>query len=134
VRWRKGAACLMVAMLSGPAVADALLPIGGAFGDEAGCEFFMTGEAGSGSFAVVTPDTFTTESIACYFESLISEEGEDIVLEASCGKAKNRITVSGSPAEGYFVFVPHADVAIGWGRLSRCPGTEELFKPLGLPV
>ena len=40
MRWRKGAACLMVAMLCGPAVADALLPIGGAFGDEAGCEFF----------------------------------------------------------------------------------------------
>ena len=123
-----------MSLLSGPAVAEALLPIGGAFGDEAGCEFFMTGQAESGAFAVLTPDTFTTDSIACYFESLVSEEGDDIVLEAACGQEKNRITVSGSAAEGYAVFVLHADVATGWERLRRCPGTEELFEPLGLPI
>jgi hypothetical protein len=126
----------MVASLSSPALADALLPIGGAYGDEAGCEFFMTGQAERGSFAVVTPDTFTTETLACYFETLVAKRQADFELEASCRLASESttesITVNAPQSNG--VFVALGSVATAWGPLSRCPGTEELFEPMGLPV
>ena len=96
----------------------------------------MTGEAESSSFAVVTPDTFTTESIACYFETIGAEREPGFELQASCkidgDSTLEAITVTTPESGG--VIVAMGSVAMAWGPLFRCPGTEELFEPLVLPV
>ena len=42
-----------------PALADAVLPIGGVFGNASGCTFFMTGRGAGDDLMLLTPDTFT---------------------------------------------------------------------------
>lgn len=135
---RKGAAAVAISILAGPALAEAVLPIHGAFGNEAGCTFFMTGDMTDDSLAVITPDTFTSFATGCYFETLVSREaGEVFELNAAChsegedGSFAERLRVVDRGRDGVFV-------ALGklgdWGPLFRCPGTEGLFETPGVPV
>jgi hypothetical protein len=126
-----------LATISGPVLADAVLPIGGAFGTEAGCDFFMTGQAMDDDWQLITPDTFTTQSTGCYFETLVSKRDGAYELEASCraegerGSFHDRVSVVDRGRDGVFVALE----SVGeWGPLHRCPGTEDLFGTSGIEV
>jgi hypothetical protein len=128
---------LVIAGLSSPVLADAVLPIGGAFGNEIGCNFFMTGQIENDEVLLVTPDTFTTYASGCYFESLRSKEDRVYELDASCtsegeeGSTDETIVVTDRGPNGVFV---ELEGVAEWGPLFMCPGTEELFKGPGTQI
>lgn len=132
---RKGGAFLVIASLASPVLADAVLPIGGAFGNEAGCAFFMTGAAVGNDPVVITPDTLTMGTSSCYFEALVSRDGPSYVVEASCRhdgaeSRKERVVVT-DRRDAVFVRLE----SIGeFGPFYTCPGTEDLFAPPGTQV
>jgi hypothetical protein len=137
VNLRKGAATLAIATFASPVLADAVLPIGGAFGNEAGCAFYATGNFGDDEMIVVTPYTLTSYATACYFESLVARRVDGrFEIAASCSAEgedesfDGLVTVQRRP-EGVFAAIANVGE---WGPLFLCPGTEALFKPLGTPV
>jgi hypothetical protein len=128
---------LVIAGLSSPALADAVLPIGGAFGNEVGCNFFMSGQIENDEVVLVTPDTFTTYASGCYFEALRSELDHVYKLAASCtsegeeGSTDETIVVTDRGPDGVFV---ELEGVAEWGPLFTCPGTEELFTGPGTQI
>lgn len=137
MKLRKGAAALAISMLAGPALAEAVLPIGGAFGNAAGCDFFMTGEMEDDGLAVITPDTFTTFASGCVFEMLVSSNNNAFKLDAACHSGgeqqgvTDRLSVVDRGRDGVFVAL---ETVGDWGPLFRCPGTENLFDAPGTQV
>lgn len=123
-------------LLASPALGDAVLPIGGAFGNEAGCDYFMTGARAGDNLVILTPDTFTTAAAGCYFETLVSPVPGAYEVSASCHEegesetVKSQLKVRGTASEGFTVALADSE----WGPLQRCPGTEDLFAPLGIAV
>jgi hypothetical protein len=140
VRLRRGALIFVLLSIVSPALAEGLLPIGGAFGNEAGCLLFETGQAVDDTVVILTPDTFQTYGTGCSFETLVSGKPGAYDLSASCasegdegeGQFKDKVAVRGSKSAGYTVTI--GDGGPEWGPLFTCPGTENLFEPLGLPV
>jgi hypothetical protein len=141
VRLRSFALAMMVAMLAGPVIAAVIVPLRGAFGNAAGCAFYMTG----GSIevvdpVVVTPYTFTTSTVRCRFETLVSRRGASLFnVDGHCisGDARHETpaTIVISDAAGGGVQVGVSIEGIGaWAALLRCPGTEDLFAPPGTQV
>lgn len=121
-------------VLATPALADAILPIGGAFGNEAGCDYFMTGSV-VGAPLILTPDTFTTAAGGCHFEALTARSAGGFELAASCQTrgspaARRTVAVSGDRTRGYIVALDGA----AYGPLSRCPDADGAFRPLGTQV
>jgi hypothetical protein len=135
----RGIAALVVALIASPVLADVVLPIGGAFGNEAGCAFFMTGAYGTDDdMIVVTPDTLTSYLTGCYFESMIGlrEDGAyDVAAachaEGEDGTFDDVVTVTNRGGDGLFVALQSG---AEWGPLFKCEGTESLFKPPGTRV
>jgi hypothetical protein len=139
---RRGIAAAFIVALVSPVLAEGVLPIGGAFGNEAGCHLFMTGEKQDGTL-LLTPDTFTLDSGACYFKELLEPEFEEFYPGAAVFLVKVGCTWEGGHSnedeltvidgeEGLTVGFRIRDVF--WGPLDRCPGTEELFAPLGVQI
>jgi hypothetical protein len=137
VRLRRGLFIVAFHCLATPVLADAVLPIGGAFGNEAGCALFETGDAIDDTVVVLTPDTFQTHAMGCSFETLVSGKPGDYEIAATCanegedGSTKHKVAVRGSMSAGYTVVIEGGPE---WGPLFTCPGTESLFEPLGLPI
>ena len=128
---------MAISMLAGPALAEAVLPIGGAFGNEAGCGFFMTGEMDDDGLAVITPDTFTSFATGCVFETIVSNSKGAFELDAACQSEgeqdgfTDRLSVVDRGRDGVFVAL---ETVGDWGPLFRCPGTEGLFEAPGVAV
>jgi hypothetical protein len=113
-------------------MADGVLPIAGAFGNASGCAFFMTGQVLGEDLLLLTPDNFSAATTTCHFESLMAEVSDYYVVAATCNGARaSQVTVHGEAA-GYFVAL--GETLAEWGPLIACPGAEEVFKPLGVPV
>ena len=126
---------IWVGLSAAPALASAVLPIGGAVGNEAGCRLYMTGDRAAEELAVLTPHTFMTHDQGCTFRQVARIETRHLAVEASCARLGEKgearaIGIQGSGAEGYVV--TSADGR--WGPLLPCPGTEHLFEPPGIPV
>ncbi len=128
-------AAILITGLSGPALAGAVLPIGGIFGNEAGCHFFMSGDVLNEDFLVLTPDTVTSRATACYFVELIPHRADVHALSASCsggiGGGGDEVLVSDHGERGIFVTLPGRAEQ---GPLFPCPGTEGLFRTPGVQV
>jgi hypothetical protein len=131
---RRGIAAVVIVALASPVLAEGVLPIGGAFGNEAGCAFYMSGDRSLPDLAVITPYTFAAEGGGCHFEELVVDSDDRFELEASCSGgtlAGDRVVaVIGSHIEGYAVRIGDQH----WEDLGLCPGTEVLFAPPGVQV
>jgi len=117
---------------AGPAAA-AVLPFQGAIGDEAGCRFFLTGEAEAG-MTVFTADTLTSPAGSCDFvRALPSAVGDGVLLvEAACDglgqihEGLDEVMIELQGDAGWFVFIEGTEVA---GSLASCPGAVEALSP-----
>lgn len=126
----------MVLALATPALADAVLPVDGVFGDGGGCAFFMTGEAEGQDFLLLTPDTFQSNDLACYFKSLTTQDDATYSVAVSCSGETDAALNAGALTvrhgdDGYFVTVDGFEER---GPLTPCAGTAALFAPQGLQV
>ncbi len=133
----RGLILAVAALIATPALADAALPIRGAFGNDAGCEFFQTGHVLDESLLILTPDNFVTSDTACHFEALSDSNGERYELASSCqgedGEPNHgTVSVAGNRSDGYRVVI--GGMASEWGPLLPCPRTEEAFRPLGTQI
>jgi hypothetical protein len=131
---RRGIAAVLTISLVGPVLAEGALPIAGAFGNEAGCAFYMSGDRSPPDLAVITPYTFTAHDSGCQFETLISEGDGRFEIQSSCSggalAGDRLVTVTGNHIEGYAVAIEDKS----WDGLSLCPGTEVLFGPRGIQI
>jgi hypothetical protein len=122
-------------LLASPALAQ-VLPIGGAYGNEEGCNAYLTGDFSAERYAVLTPYTFASDAIGCYFAELLSREPGRFTVAASCEGEGERVSqdvlavVEGSDAGGYRVTIGNA----GWDQLVECAGTEQLFTRPGTQI
>lgn len=127
---RRLAPALIAIGLAGPAMAS-VLPIAGAYGNDAGCAFFLRGEVGV-EMALVTGDTLTSPAGACDFVNFVSAGDHEFVAEAVCtgigeiNPGLDHVTVRDEGKAGYYVMIEKAEVA---GPLAPCPGAEELMSP-----
>lgn len=130
-----GVAFLFLAASS--VVAAGILPIEGIFGNDDGCHLFMSGQYRGEDLALLTPHTFTTAMVGCYFEELIERSQSRFVVAASCSiegdpeAVDERIEVIGLGATGIVLDVESVGEI---GPLKPCPGTEFLFERRGVPV
>lgn len=118
-----------LAVFAAPALASAALPIDGIFGTGEGCALFMTGEKQAGT-VLLTPDTFTVDIGACYFEELLEDDGTEFLVKVSCawtdGRSnENELTVI---RQGDNLVAGFRRGDVFWEPLSRCPGTEGLLR------
>jgi len=128
-------AAAMMIVAASPALADGLLPIGGAFGNAIGCAFFMSGEIIGEDLVVLTPDNFTAQTATCHFEALTASDEAQFTLAASCremGSVGPQQLVVHEAADGYTVTITGEDMQ--WGPLIACPGSDEVFQPFGRQV
>jgi len=116
--------------IAGPALAN-VLPIAGAYGNAAGCAFFLTGEAGT-AMVLVTGESLMSPAARCDFVDFVSASDGEFVAQAACdgiGKTHDgldRVTVRDGGDDGFFVSIENAEVA---GPLSPCPGAAEALTP-----
>ena len=116
--------------LAGPAAAS-VLPIAGAYGNEAGCAFFLHGETGAG-MALLTGESFASPAGGCDLVSFVSAANGEFVAEAACDgigrihEGLDRVTVRDGGDAGFFVMIEKAEVA---GPLLPCPGAAEALSP-----
>jgi hypothetical protein len=122
---------LALIALTTPAVANAVLPLDGIFGNQSGCDYFMTGNLENDEAVVLTPDTFTTYGSGCYFIELLDGLGDVFTIAATCtaegeeGSTHETIRVSDNGPEGIVVEL----VGVGeFGPIFPCPGTDVLFE------
>lgn len=124
------AGVLLALAFAAPAAA-AVLPIEGAYGNEAGCAFFLRGEVGPG-IALVTGDTLASPAGACDFVNFVSATESEFVAEAVCTgigqihQGLDRVTVRDGGDAGWFAMIEKSEVA---GPLAPCPGAVELMSP-----
>jgi hypothetical protein len=130
MRKRLGALAVAFALLAGAAQA-AVLPIAGAFGNEPGCHFFMSGEA-LDEMMVLTGDTVSVTGGGCDFVRLLGQEGEVFTVEAICagqgqaGSSFDKVVVTRlSDAE----MMVQVEGAAEWGPLRKCAGSEDALSP-----
>ena len=69
---RMGALLFLAATTS--AASAGVLPLDGAYGNETGCAFFATGEAGD-DMILLTPDTYLDGQTGCDFDSMVEDDG-----------------------------------------------------------
>ena len=115
------AIALAVALLAPaiPALAE-VIPLGAAFGNDAGCRFFLNGVADIDA-VLLTPDTFMGSGIACDFTELA---GVSAVAAICSGDEREGIVELGIDAsEGAFTVVLGEAT---WGPLPRCAGSLTL--------
>ena len=109
-------------LLAAPALAQSVLPFDGAFGNTAGCHLWVTGERQPG-FALLTPDTFSSEPIGCDFGTLASFDGVVFIVDAVCSPGgKSTVRVSDLGHDGYAVAVDNHDGLVR--GLSACPPVD----------
>lgn len=110
---------------SAGAASAAVLPLQGAFGNAAGCAFFMSGVAGE-DMLLLTPDSFASAGVTCDFEWLLSSNDVVFTIGGVCTGGIDQLSV-----------VPQADgayaVTVGdlppLGPLAPCPGSSEILSP-----
>lgn len=124
---RVKAIAIAVAMLSfaAPALAG-VVPIVGVFGNDAGCAFYMTGEA-SPDMVVLTPDTVSSGKGGCDFVSLTATESSGFSVGAVCSgdghEGMDQVSIADRGEAGFFVSV---NGQAEWGPLLACQGIEDL--------
>lgn len=119
----------MALLMTGPAAA-AVVPIIGAYGDEAGCDFYMSGMNPSESMLLLTPDSFHAPGTRCDFLKLAAGGSGRYAVDAVCdgGDAERpgveTLAVTPKAGDGLFVEVMgHAP----WGPLALCPGSADPY-------
>ena len=121
-------AFLAAASVAAPAIA-AVLPIEGAFGNAAGCAFYMTGKA-EADMVVLTGDTVSSRDAGCDFVSLDASGAGAFTVGAVCSgdthPGLDQVLVSDRGTDGFFVSI---NEAVEWGPLRPCPGVEDLLSP-----
>jgi hypothetical protein len=123
----RGAIAAVAVLATSPALAAGSIPLDWAFGNAAGCNFFLNGQADIAEMVVLTGDTFTAFRTGCDFGELVAEAGETFTIAAVCSSL-------GKPIPGEEVVVVRGadgtyEVTIEnfghWSGLTRCPGREE---------
>lgn len=113
--------------ITAPALAASSIPLDWAFGNPAGCRFYLTGLADTAQMIVLTGDTFTAFRTGCDFGELVSDADGVFTVEAVCSSL-------GKPIPGEEIVVVRSadgtyDVTIEnfghWGGLSRCPDVAD---------
>jgi hypothetical protein len=113
---------LLLTLFTTPTLAQGILPFDGAFGNDAGCHLWATGEMQPG-YALLTPDTFSSEPIGCDFGTLASFDGVVFIVDAVCSPGgKSTVRVSDLGAAGYAVSVDNHDGLVR--GLSACPPVD----------
>jgi len=85
---------LLLSLATATPVAAGVLPLDGAYGNDAGCAFYIYGQAPSGDYLLVTPDTLASPKLSCDFGSLLTSSGGHFTLDAVCSPGgKIRIDV-----------------------------------------
>ena len=113
-----------ITLIATPALAEGVLPFDGAFGNEAGCHLYATGEGVGDGYLLLTPDTFASYGTACDFEALVSSDKPVFTLKAVCqaeGKTRtgpDHLQVIDHGVEGYGVKFDGLDE---FGPLKTCP-------------
>ena len=132
----RGLVAVGLVVLATPALANAVLPLEGIFGNASGCDYFMTGERQSDDLLVLTPDTLTTYGTGCYFESLTARTDYSYTISALCtaegeeGSSHETVKVFDMAENGLMVEL----VGVGmFGPIFPCPGTATLFQR-GVPA
>ena len=129
-------ALLLLASSCGAALAASPLPIGGVYGNGAGCRFFLLGEA-SDDMVLLTPDSLATPTTGCDFNELVSRDGDGFTVSATCsedGKSDARpdlVHVTPAGGDAYGVAIEGGE---DWGPLTFCPGTDSLVRPAGVQI
>ena len=127
----RAAAVVALGLIGTPALANAVLPLEGIFGNESGCDYFMTGEPGSGDLLLLTPDTLTIHKTGCYFETLIGQSDYSYAIRALCRaedeEAGTRITVGVFDLAEDGVIVSLVGLRV-FGPILPCPGTDGLLR------
>ena len=99
----------ILALFATPAVAADVLPIAGAYGDDAGCALYSHGTmpTGQGEFFLLTPNQFASYPVRCIFRSAADSGTYGIVANAVCTAANGdsdvealRITKHGTDGYG----------------------------------
>jgi hypothetical protein len=127
---RLGAFIIAIACFAGPAEA-AVLPIGGAYGNEAGCRFYLLGEPDA-EMIVLTGDTVSSFTAGCDFTSMISQVDDVFTIQAVCsGEGQNhpgmdQVIVTRRGDGGFLVAI---EGGAEWGPLLECPGVADLLSP-----
>jgi hypothetical protein len=75
-------AVLLLALATSTASAG-VLPLDGAYGNESGCAFFATGEAGEGMI-LLTPDTYLDGKTGCDLDSAVEEDVGAFAVRGVC--------------------------------------------------
>lgn len=136
MRLGRGATIVIMIAIASPALAEAVLPIGGAYGNEAGCRAYLSGDFTLPKLAVLTPYTFASDVVGCYFKKLTAREPGRFTIAATCeGRGESTsldvtVVVEGGDADGYRVTINDA----GWDDLIECAGTEDLFERPGTQI
>ena len=98
-------------------VAAGVLPFDGAYGNDAGCDFYLYGQAPSRDYLLLTADTLASPKLACDFETLVTSADGHSSVEAVCspgGRMRLQITEA---AAGFSIAAP--DLVLG--PMPPCP-------------
>lgn len=98
-------------------VAAGVLPLDGAYGNDAGCAFYTYGQTPSGDYLLLTPDTLASPQLSCDFGSLVTSADGHFTIDAVCSPGgKLKITVDDKGEAGMAV----ASGTIRLGPAPRC--------------
>jgi len=113
---------IIVALLATPALATGVLPFDGAFGNEAGCHLWATGNMES-DYQLLTPDTYSSATIGCDFGALVSSDGVVFIVDAVCSPGgKSTVRVSDLGTDGFAISVDDRDGLVR--GLKACPPAD----------
>ena len=115
---------IVTAVLAAPAFADGVLPYDGIYGNPSGCHLFATGEKLGDNYQLLTPDTFSSKTMGCDFDALVSSNTVIFTVDAICSPGGRRqVTISQTGQDGYTI---RLDQTTFVGPLPPCPQTDLL--------
>ena len=86
-----------------PAAAG-VLPLEGAYGNDAGCNFYLYGEKPTGDYLLLTGDTLSSPHLACDFGSLVTSADGHATVDAVCSPGgKASIDIEDKGAAGFAI-------------------------------
>jgi len=115
---------LILVTLTTPAMAEGVLPFDGIFGNPAGCHLYQTGEKLNAGYQLLTPDTYSSATIGCDFDSLVSNDRIVFTVEAVCSPGGARQVTVSELGDNSMTIRLDADTFAG--PLPPCP-------PVGVP-
>ena len=125
-------------VLATPAIAQAVLPIDGIFGNAAGCRSFMVGQVVGEDVLLLTPDTVNAYTAGCDFVSMTEHTRTRYAVSAVCSSDASdgpqgawSLEIFDRGHDGMFVRLKGFPE---WGPMFLCPDTEEALAPNGVQI